>query len=159
MGTTPHSLLRLHSEALMLTMPVMRSEREVLASATPGAIATATTWELYALIGELVVLVEQMREMTAARAPIEQAKGIIMALHEVDEQAAFDVLRRRSQTTNVKLRDVAVAVLQEQSKAQQGTTGGARSDVGAGLGAARRTQTRAPRHAAETRGTTSVGAP
>jgi len=100
-------------------MPVTRSEREVLASATPAAIATATTWELYALVGELVVLVEQMREMTAARAPIEQAKGIIMALHEVDEQAAFDVLRRRSQTTNVKLRDVAVTVLQDEpSKAQ-----------------------------------------
>lgn len=118
MGTTPHSLLQLDSEALMLTMPVMRSEREVLASATPAAIATATTWELYALIGELVVLVEQMREMAAVRAPIEQAKGIIMALHEVDEQAAFDVLRRRSQTTNVKLRDVAVAVLQEPTTTQ-----------------------------------------
>lgn len=93
----------------------MRSEREVLASATPTAIATATTWELYDLIGELVTLVEQMREMTAARAPIEQAKGALMALHEVDEQAAFDLLRRESQTTDVRLRVVAETVLDEQA--------------------------------------------
>ena len=98
----------------------------MLAKATPAAISTATTWELYDLIGELVTLVEQMRSMTAARAPIEQAKCVIMALYGVDEKTAFDFLKRRSQDSNVKLRDVAGATLQETFMPQPGTPGRSR---------------------------------
>lgn len=41
------------------------------------------------------------------RAPIEQAKGILMALHGVDSDAAFRMLSSESQRTNRKLRDIA----------------------------------------------------
>jgi transcriptional regulator with GAF, ATPase, and Fis domain len=41
------------------------------------------------------------------RAPIEQAKGILMALRGIDADAAFGVLADQSQRTNRKLRDVA----------------------------------------------------
>lgn len=45
------------------------------------------------------------------RAIIEQAKGMIMITLKVDEAAAFDVLVRRSQTSHLKLVDVAREVV------------------------------------------------
>jgi AmiR/NasT family two-component response regulator len=45
------------------------------------------------------------------RATIEQAKGILMARHLVNEDAAFEMLRTHSQTNGRKLVDVAEAVV------------------------------------------------
>ena len=45
------------------------------------------------------------------RAPIEQAKGILMALHGVDADEAFDLLRRESQATNTRLHTVATELV------------------------------------------------
>ena len=42
---------------------------------------------------------------------IGQAKGILMARQLIDADAAFDVLRRASQRSNTKLRDVASEVV------------------------------------------------
>ena len=44
------------------------------------------------------------------RATIERAKGILMATHAIDEQQAFDLLRRHSQQNGRKLIDLAEAV-------------------------------------------------
>jgi AmiR/NasT family two-component response regulator len=44
------------------------------------------------------------------RATIERAKGILMATHLIDEQQAFDMLRRHSQQSGRRLLDLAVAV-------------------------------------------------
>jgi AmiR/NasT family two-component response regulator len=44
------------------------------------------------------------------RATIEQAKGILMAIHGIDEQKAFELLRNHSQTDGRKLVDIAEAV-------------------------------------------------
>jgi GAF domain-containing protein len=52
---------------------------------------------------ELVNLKVAMR----SRAVIEQAKGILMERLKVPEEAAFTVLARASQNSNIKLRDVA----------------------------------------------------
>ena len=46
------------------------------------------------------------------RATIEQAKGILMAVHDIDEQEAFELLRTHSQRDGHKLVDVAEAVTQ-----------------------------------------------
>jgi AmiR/NasT family two-component response regulator len=46
------------------------------------------------------------------RATIERAKGILMAVHGIDEQQAFELLRTHSQTDGRKLVDVAEAVAQ-----------------------------------------------
>ena len=46
-----------------------------------------------------------------SRAEIEQAKGILMATHQVNADRAFDLLVERSQTENRKLRDVASDVV------------------------------------------------
>jgi hypothetical protein len=42
---------------------------------------------------------------------VEQAKGILMAQYGWPEDQAFDALRRVSQHTNVKLRDVAARIV------------------------------------------------
>jgi AmiR/NasT family two-component response regulator len=44
------------------------------------------------------------------RATIERAKGILMAIHGLDEQQAFDLLRSHSQRSGRKLLDLAEAV-------------------------------------------------
>jgi GAF domain-containing protein len=56
-------------------------------------------------------LAEQLAEAMRSRAVIEQAKGVIMAAQRCDADAAFDVLRSRSQRENLKLRDVAQSIV------------------------------------------------
>jgi response regulator NasT len=46
------------------------------------------------------------------RATIERAKGILMATHGIDEQRAFEQLRRRSRESGRKLVDIAQAVVE-----------------------------------------------
>jgi response regulator NasT len=46
------------------------------------------------------------------RAMIEQAKGILMARHAVDEKRAFDMLKGHSQQNGRKLVDIAEAVVE-----------------------------------------------
>ena len=52
-----------------------------------------------------------MRAAMASRAVIEQAKGIVMARDRCTAEEAFDILRRISQQQNVKLRDLAQALV------------------------------------------------
>lgn len=47
----------------------------------------------------------------ARRAMIEQAKGILMATHGIDDQQAFAMLRKQSQQTGARLLDLAEAVV------------------------------------------------
>jgi len=49
----------------------------------------------------------QLRAAMTHRAPIEQAKGILMAAHGTDAATAFGMLRLQSQNSNTKLRDLA----------------------------------------------------
>ncbi|GAB2910859.1 GAF and ANTAR domain-containing protein [Rhodococcus aerolatus] len=63
----------------------------------------------YARLHAAENLAAQLQQALAHRAPIEQAKGILMAARGVDEDAAFDLLRTESQNTNTKLHAVAVA--------------------------------------------------
>ncbi|MCU1689983.1 MAG: hypothetical protein JWN20_1911 [Jatrophihabitantaceae bacterium] len=53
----------------------------------------------------------QMQEAMASRAVIEQAKGLLMGQRRCTADDAFELLRRLSQDTNRKLRDVAEAVV------------------------------------------------
>ena len=46
------------------------------------------------------------------RAVIEQAKGMLMLVYGLDEDAAFDLLKWRSQSSNVKLRRLAEDVVE-----------------------------------------------
>jgi GAF domain-containing protein len=55
---------------------------------------------------------ENMRRAMASRATIEQAKGILVERYKITADAAFTVLTRASQGSNVKLRDVADHLVQ-----------------------------------------------
>ncbi|MCV7156360.1 ANTAR domain-containing protein, partial [Mycolicibacterium brisbanense] len=54
---------------------------------------------------------DELRTIVADRAVIEQAKGMLMLAYDIDERAAFNLLRWRSQEANVKLRDIAREVV------------------------------------------------
>jgi len=56
--------------------------------------------------------VTQLKEGMRNRAVIEQAKGILMAVHQITADQAFAMLRTQSQQHNIKLRDVAVSFVQ-----------------------------------------------
>jgi GAF domain-containing protein len=60
----------------------------------------------------------QLTTAMASRAVIEQAKGVLMVVGAIDADAAFDALRRASQTENRKLRDIAADVVQAASRGQ-----------------------------------------
>ncbi|CAM5542538.1 MULTISPECIES: ANTAR domain-containing protein [Streptomyces] len=53
----------------------------------------------------------QLREAMASRPLIDQARGILMADEACTAAQAWDMLRYTSQHTNIKLREVAAAVV------------------------------------------------
>jgi hypothetical protein len=50
-------------------------------------------------------------EIAESRSSIEQAKGMLMLIYRIDARAAFELLKWRSQETNVKLRLLAERLL------------------------------------------------
>ena len=52
-------------------------------------------------------LTAAIAEIAENRAAIEQAKGMLMVVYGIDADAAFDLLRWRSQDANIKLRVLA----------------------------------------------------
>jgi GAF domain-containing protein len=56
-------------------------------------------------------LIEQLRSSLTSRTVIDQALGIIMAREQCNQARAFAILRSASQNSNVKLRDIAGAVV------------------------------------------------
>jgi len=77
--------------------------------ATAGRIAEVVASGI--ALAEANELVGQLEQAVASRAVIEQAKGILMGRHGVDEARAFDLLREQSSRTNVKLRQIAASVV------------------------------------------------
>jgi hypothetical protein len=45
------------------------------------------------------------------RAVIEQAKGVLMVVYGIDEEAAFDLLRQASNLANIAVRDIAYSLV------------------------------------------------
>lgn len=54
---------------------------------------------------------DQLRSSIVSRAVIDQALGVIMATERCPQDKAFALLRRASQNTNVKLRDLATTIV------------------------------------------------
>jgi hypothetical protein len=90
--------LELSDEQVRAAMPFA----EQLAAAMLGVEANRATAQL----------ARDMAEAMRSRAVIEQAKGMIMAEHKIDADAAFDHLARLSQQANVKLREVARKIVE-----------------------------------------------
>jgi PAS domain S-box-containing protein len=54
---------------------------------------------------------DELQVIVAHREVIEQAKGMLMAVYDVSAEAAFSILKWRSQQLNVKLHDVAAKLV------------------------------------------------
>ncbi|MEU5263870.1 ANTAR domain-containing protein [Amycolatopsis sp. NPDC021455] len=99
------------SGAFVLSVPLDRP---------PGA-ETLAVLRRYAKLTEMTLVVaaaatagdpDQMLELLASRAAIEQAKGAIMAVRRCPPEEAWQTLRRASQEFNVKVRELAVALVE-----------------------------------------------
>ncbi|MGV0791974.1 ANTAR domain-containing protein [Mycolicibacterium sp. XJ1819] len=106
-----------------------QDESAVVISATltePADAATVSTLISYehlvsaALVtaaAESATAFEDLLTVLQSRGAIEQAKGALMGLMGCDAETAWNMLRRASQEFNVKLRDLAVALLEHVSGA------------------------------------------
>lgn len=65
-------------------------------------------------------LSQAIAEIAENRAAIEQAKGMLMVIYGIDADAAFELLRWRSQEANVKLRMLAEQVVVDFVQLTQG---------------------------------------
>jgi GAF domain-containing protein len=65
---------------------------------------------------EQVETIEQLHQALTSRATIDQAIGVLVARERVTPEQAFVLLRRASQNSNVKLRDVAAALVRNASR-------------------------------------------
>ena len=52
-------------------------------------------------------------EIAESRSAIDQAKGMLMLVYRITEDTAFELLRWRSQETNVKLRVLAEQIIRD----------------------------------------------
>jgi GAF domain-containing protein len=84
-------------------------EAKAAAAGFAGYVAVAIT--NISLYHGAIEKVTQMQQAMASRAVIEQAKGILMNVKGVDEEAAFELLRKASSHSNRKLRDIARAIV------------------------------------------------
>ncbi len=71
-------------------------------------------------------LSDVLPDVIATRAAIEQAKGMLVLVYNLNSEQAFAVLKWRSQHTNIKLRDLA-AQLVEDAKQLDSTSAGLRT--------------------------------
>ena len=116
---TPLAILERLIRAEEIELPpeadrVLRPLRDTLGEAgdddTLRQAVEALAWGLrsYAAAREEV---HQLREALTSRSTIDEAKGILMAEHQVDPDVAFQMLVRLSNDTNVRLVDVARAMV------------------------------------------------
>lgn len=79
-----------------------------------GYVGAADPVQLQATIAVALLRFADYRNLDAAlhrRAHIEQAKGILMERHSIDERSAFEMLRAHARSTNRKVPAVAAAVV------------------------------------------------
>jgi PAS domain S-box-containing protein len=71
---------------------------------------------------QAAIITEAVAEIAEHRAAIEQAKGILMLVYRIEAEAAFDLLKWRSQETNVKLRVLAEQLIIDVGALEYGET-------------------------------------
>ena len=92
------------------------ADRAALEDLIAHAAAAIANIHLYAASRTLV---EQMQAAALSRAVIDQARGILMQMHRCSAEEAFDILRRTSQHSNRKIRDIAQEIVAQISNGQQ----------------------------------------
>ena len=95
--------------ALVLDRASVPADDDTAAAALPGLALAVAVLRGWAAETERA---EQMVQMVQYRRVIEQAKGLVMAVTGNDAAAAFATLARASQHFNVRLRNLAVALVE-----------------------------------------------
>jgi GAF domain-containing protein len=102
-----------------LAVPLRREGRRVLGALTlyaerPGSFDDSDELLAAALAGFVAAEVERhvLHQAIGTRQLIGQAVGILIERHRMTPEAAFAVLARRSQATNVSLRSIALVMVE-----------------------------------------------
>ncbi len=101
----PVGALNLYARRALAFGTAQTRRAENFAENASGALALALRLASYA------ALTDQMRSSLASRTVIDQAIGVIMARERCTQARAFAILRTASQHRNVKLRDIASAIV------------------------------------------------
>lgn len=99
--------LNLYGRQVGAITPADRARAQQFADQAAGAVALA------ARLAEAEHTAQHLSAALRSRSTIDQAIGAVMGQARISAEAAFDLLRLRSQHTNTKLRDVAAAMLVE----------------------------------------------
>jgi ANTAR domain len=99
--------------ALNLYSPVPEAfDEEALHRATLFAEEVARTLPAAVRLYEADERATHLEQALASRSTIDQAIGVLMSQNRCTPDVAFGILRRASQNRNVKLRDVAAAIIE-----------------------------------------------
>ncbi|MFD9701387.1 ANTAR domain-containing protein [Lentzea sp. NPDC059081] len=105
-GAPRTGTLNIYSRTAAAFDPFDESLMQLFTTAASAVIANAQRRQRS--LDQLQIMERAIR----SRATIEQAKGVLMAVHSCSAEAAFTMLVQRSQHSNVKLRDVARALIE-----------------------------------------------
>jgi GAF domain-containing protein len=101
----PVGALNLYARGVAAFGPAQARRAEHLAQNASGALSLMLRLASYS------ELTDQLRSSLTSRAVIYQALGVIMAQERCTQARAFEILRAASQNSNVKLRDIASAIV------------------------------------------------
>ncbi len=104
-GGKPVGALNLYARSASAFGGAEARRAENFAENASGALTLAIRLASHA------ALIEQLRSSLTSRTVIDQALGIIMAREHCTQARAFAIMRSASQNSNVKLRDIASAVV------------------------------------------------
>lgn len=74
-------------------------------------IAASSTIGIWDRLRQTRDVIDQLDEALTSRAEIDQAKGVLMPLHAISAEEAFERLVKMSQDSNTKLRDLSRQLL------------------------------------------------
>ena len=97
--------LNLYADAPLDSSPELRKRAEALAKHGAGALALAHR------LDDQQHLISNLKTALESRSVIDQAIGVLIAQQRCDSGAAFNLLLSASQNRNIKLRDVAAAIV------------------------------------------------
>lgn len=110
------SALSIRLESRKRNLGALNLYAEPVEAFGPKDIAIAQNFARHASIALLSAFTKQGLEIAIdARTFIGQAQGILMGRYAISAEQAFEYLRRRSQQEQVKLRDIAHHVIDDQS--------------------------------------------
>ena len=104
-GDTPYGAMNLYALAPRAFKEDQEQAARLLVEQAAVALANTRTYS------ECSDKIRQLQEALESRVIIEQAKGVVMATERCDPDDAFEILKKRSQRSNRKLRQIAEEIV------------------------------------------------